>query len=197
MFNRLLERGHPIDPPVASGDMWYPLECAVAAGGDVEIMKTLWEKKGGFEIEIGNIENNPLYHAATGGHLKMMQYLVSIGFDPTDKDSASYTLLHYVCRNTLFYPFARSNRGAGKAAIVDYIVSQGVDINARSSHGYTAWDEATPKVRRMLEARGAIPTGPSEEDETYLEGFLKDVDEFEREIGKPESLLSPEKDSPH
>ncbi|TMW69305.1 hypothetical protein Poli38472_001461 [Pythium oligandrum] len=67
---------------------------------------------------------SPLHHAATRGHLEVLQLLLNFGWGANIRNDFQETPLHLACYN-------------GHTAIVEFLLDKGGDINALTSDGET------------------------------------------------------------
>ena len=85
--------------------------------------------------------SEPLFEAASAGHRDVAQVLIDHGADPKGRNHNDYTLLGY-----LFF-------GGHPPAIemVEFVLSQGVDINSANTFGQTALMQAVELTDRSLD----------------------------------------------
>jgi ankyrin repeat protein len=95
-------------------------------------------------------DSTPLYLAAEQGHIEIVELLIAEGAEVNVKSKRwGYTPLHRAAWGPVVRPLSERSENSGSAPntsyteIVDLLIAQGAEINARDNDGQTALDQAT------------------------------------------------------
>ena len=117
-----------------------------AKDGNIEVVKQHLAAGADVELKCVNCGDTILGHAVSGGHIEIVELLVSKGADLNAKDMIGMTPLHYVA-------------SGGHKEIVELLIANGADVNAKDEYGLTPLHNAADKGRKevadLLIAKGA------------------------------------------
>jgi len=88
--------------------------------GNIDMVRTFIERDGTLINATNSAGCQPIHCAAEGGHIAMVEYLLSQGADINASNRYGRQLIHYAAEG-------------GHIAILEYLLSQGADINAINS----------------------------------------------------------------
>lgn len=106
----------------------------MALYGEKDIVKLLVSK--GADVHSVNNNNTAVIHSAVlSGKVDIVRFLVNKGADLTIEDKNGNTVLHYAVQGKIAYSFNKK-----RIELIDYILSQGIDINKLNNNNSAAID---------------------------------------------------------
>lgn len=153
----LVRKGANFQKKNKYGDSYLD-ECAYV--GYIDIVKYFVEEVG-FSVYMKNNDGRtPLFHAADGGHVNVVQYLVEKGAKVNQKDSIGVT--------PIFLAAAK-----GHLKVIEFLVQKGAAVNIKEYRGYTPLHLAVNyrhlDVIKVLVENGADISSKSQSGKTPLD----------------------------
>ncbi|KAK3591751.1 hypothetical protein CHS0354_019522 [Potamilus streckersoni] len=128
--------------------------------GKLEMTKYLVETYPKMMHEVDNGKRTPAHHAASGGYVAVLSYLIDRGTDPWCRTSVGETLLHRAC--------LQSKIEMTKYLLKSYPNMQHVVDNVKKTPAYYAAASGNVAVLAYLIDRGTDPWCRTSEEETLL-----------------------------
>jgi len=160
---------------------WTPLHLAARSNPDPEVVRALL--KAGADLHARSEEsdfyrNTPLHYAGDNANPEVAAALLSAGADVNALSAIGRT-----SKARGRTPLHEAAANASKAAVIEFLVAAGADVNALDSNGHAplhaaAWDNPRPEIATALIAAGAdieardpdgyVPPGRAANDRTPL-----------------------------